>query len=577
MIMYAFEELKREAGSIIEKACGEKTDFIKPPEGMGDIGSTVAFSMAKKIRKSPPEIARDIAKKIKLPEKGMLARAEAKGPYINFFVNEKYNKKVIEQVLELKTGYGAGEKKKEKVLIEHTSVNPSGPVHVGRFRNPIIGDVLVRLHKFLGYTVHVQNYINDVGKQIAIIAWAKDNDIKPKKELIEKYKKYRNKPDFETFFIYVPANAEITASDKAEKEVNDFLQKCEAGDVKSLEKLRKVSEHCLKGQKEVLERCGFHYDEFVFESKFIENKDVEKLNQRLKSLAEFQQLPNGAYSLDLSKYGIKKEEGTVFQRANGTSVYLTRDVCFHLEKFKRFDRSINVLGEDHKIEGEEILAIMDLLGEKIDKHKIVFLSFVNLAGKKMSTRMGETVPLDEVIDEGVEKAYNEVKKKNPDLPEKEKREVAEMVGIGAIKYYIVKTEPLKNIVFDWDRALDFTGDTGPYLQYTHARANSILEKAKTAYSDFDVSYLKEKEEKDLIDLIARFPELVEQAGEQCKPYTVANYAYSLANNFNTFYHAHQVIQENKGIEKARLALVKAVKITLGNALGLIGLKAPERM
>jgi arginyl-tRNA synthetase len=572
--MYAFEELKREASSVIEKACGEKADFVKPPEGMGDIGSTVAFSIAKKIRKSPPQIAREIAQKIKLPEKGMIAKVEAKGPYINFFVNDKFRERVL-----VEAGnklYGSGEKKKERVLIEHTSVNPSGPVHVGRFRNPIIGDALVRLHKFLDYQVHVQNYINDVGKQIAIIAWAKEKGIKPKKELIEKYKKYKNKPDFETFFIYVPANAQLASDDKAEKEVGDFLQRCEAGDIKSLEKLRKISEHCLKGQLQILERCGFHYDEFVFESRFIENKSVEKLNQKLKSLPECQQLPNGAYSLDLSKYGIKKEEGTVFQRANGTSVYLTRDVCFHLEKLKKFDRSINVLGEDHKIEGEEILAILDLLGEKTDKHKVVFFSFVNLAGKKMSTRMGETVPLDEVIDEGVEKAYKEVKKKSPDLPEKEKREIAEAVGIGAIKYYIIKTEPLKNIVFDWDSALDFTGDTGPYLQYTHARANSILKKAGQSQG-FDVSYLKEKEEKDLIDLLARFPDIAEQACEQAKPYTVANYAHALADKFNTFYHAHQVIQEDKNLEKARLALVKAVKVTLGNALELIGLKAPERM
>ncbi len=572
--MYAFDELKREVNSLIEKACGEKADFIKPPDGMGDIGTTVAFSLAKKLRKKPPEIAQEIAKKIKLPDKGMIARLEAKGPYINFFVNDRFRKKVLEEAND--RGYGKGEKKKERVLIEHTSVNPSGPVHVGRFRNPIIGDSLVRLHKFLGYNVHVQNYINDVGKQMAIIAWAKDHGLKPKKELINKYKEYKDKPDFEIFFLYVPANAEVKNSDKHEREVDELLQKCEAGDVKSLEKLHKTAEHCLKGQRQVLERCGFHYDEFVFESRFIEDKSVERLTQKLKTLPESEQLPNGAYALDLSKYNIKKEEGTVFQRANGTSVYLTRDICFHIDKLKRFDKSINVLGEDHKVEGDEILAVLDLLGEKIDKHRIVFLSFVNLEGKKMSTRAGETIPLDEVIDEGVEKAYNEVKKKNPDLPEKEKREIAEAVGIGAIKYYIVKTEPLKNITFQWDRALDFTGDTGPYIQYTHARANSILEKAKPGH-DFDVSYLKEKEEKDLIDLLARFPELTEQAGEQCKPYAIANYAYSLADNFNRFYHSHQVIQEDKEVEKARLALVKAVKITLANALDLIGLKAPDRM
>jgi arginyl-tRNA synthetase len=572
--MYALEEFKKEAGALIEKACGEKAVFIKPPGGMGDIGTAIAFDLAKKLKKKPPEIAREIAGKIKLPEKTPIAKVEANGPYVNFFANDRFLKRVMEEALE--KNYGSGEKKKEKVLIEHTSVNPSGPVHVGRFRNPIIGDALARVHRFLGYNVTVQNYINDVGKQIAIISWAKEKGIKPSKELSEKYKKYKNKPDFETFFVYVPANAAVQKDSSEEKEVNELLQKCEAGDRKSLEKVKKVAELCLRGQKEVLERCGFHYDEFIFESRYIENGDVARLTERLKSLPECEQLENGAYSLDLSKYGIAKEEGTVFQRANGTSVYVARDVCLHLDKFRRFDRSINVLGEDHKVEGEEVAAILDLLREKTDKHKIVFLSFVNIEGKKMSTRAGEIISLDEVIDEGIEKAYNEVKEKNPELPEKEKKQIAEMVGIGAIKYYIIKTEPLKNIAFDWERALDFNGDTGPYLQYTHARANSILEKADAA-PKVDVSYLKEREEKDLIDLIARFPETVEQAGEQAKSYLLANYAYSLADSFNRFYHAHQVIQQDKGIEKARLALVKAVKMTLGNALSLIGLNAPERM
>jgi len=573
--MYVLDEVKEEANKLIEKACGQSMEFIKPPEGMGELGSSVAFELAKKMKKSPVEIAKEIASKIKVPEKSLIAKVEAKGPYVNFFLKDKFSEKVLSQVLETKR-YGSGPARKESILIEHTSVNPSGPIHIGRFRNPIIGDSLARIYRFMGYTVTVQNYINDVGKQIAIIAWAKEKKIKPKKELIEKYKKYKSKPDFETFFLYVPANALVTENSKEEKEVNELLQKCEAGDKKSIAKVHNIAEHCLKGQNEALERCGFHYDEFVFESKYIENGCVEKLLEKLRSLVESEQLSNGAYSIDLSEYGIPKEEGTIFQRANGTSVYLTRDVCYHLEKLKRFDRSINVLGEDHKMEGEEILAILDLLEEKTDKHRIVFFSFVNLVGKKMSTRAGETVPLDEVLDEGIEKALKEVNEKNPSLSAEEKKEIARAVGIGAIKYYIVKTEPLKNITFEWEKALDFTGDTGPYLQYTYARASSILKKAKTAPA-VDVSYLKEREEKDLIELLAKFPELVEQVGEQCKPYMVANYAYNLADKFNTFYHAHQVIQDNKEIEKSRLALVKAVKIVLGNALDLIGIEAPDKM
>jgi arginyl-tRNA synthetase len=153
--MYALEEFKKEAGALIEKACGEKAVFIKPPGGMGDIGTAIAFDLAKKLKKKPPEIAREIAGKIKLPEKTPIAKVEANGPYVNFFANDRFLKRVMEEALE--KNYGSGEKKKEKVLIEHTSVNPSGPVHVGRFRNPIIGDALARLHRFLGYDVTVQN------------------------------------------------------------------------------------------------------------------------------------------------------------------------------------------------------------------------------------------------------------------------------------------------------------------------------------------------------------------------------------------------------------------------------------
>jgi len=537
---------------------------------------------------NPVEKAKKLAEKLntKITErseasrkKSLIERIEAAGSYVNFYINnEVFSAHVLNSILKEKENFGAGKKKKEKILLEHTSINPSGPVHVGRLRNSLIGDSLSRILKFAGWPVLTYYYVNDVGKQIAIIAWGKRNHIEPNEDLMREYKNYASKPDFDTMFIYVAALATISEMQEVEK----ILQKCEAGDLNELSFLRKISENCLEGQKNALSRLDILFDNFVFESDFIKSGDVKKILTSLKK-KKILHYYEGALAIDLSKYGLR--EHVILARKDGTSVYLLRDLAFHLMKAKKANRIINVVGEDHKLEMQELKAILqNNLGFKTPMD-IVHFSFVNFRGLKLSTRRGQIAALDELIDEGTEKALEEIKKRSHISAE---QETAEKIASAAIKYHIIKIDPMKAITFDWSSALTFEGDTGPYLQYTHARANSVLERANfkitemnenegnkiTKTKTFDFSLYDPKEIK-LIRKLAQFPDFVEKCASNLKPHYLANYLAELAAAFNEFYQSIRIIGSEK--EEERIALVFATKNVLASGLKLLGIEPLEKM
>ncbi len=495
------------------------------------------------------------------------------GPYINIHLDRrKFSHGVLSSAVS--PDFGKQPKNGKKVILEHTSVNPTGPIHVGRFRNPVIGDSLRRILVFLGYDVEIHYYVNDVGRQVAIIALARDMGVQPDREVASRYPQYADKPDYQTFFIYVPAY-QMSEKDPGFKDrINELMIKAESGDVSLLGKLRDTAEFCLEGQIETLKRCGFVYDKFVFESRFIENGRVWEVVNTLKETGKIKQLDNGALAIDLSEFGSPRD-ATILLRPDGTTVYLTRDVAYHLEKLKSADLVINVLGEDHKVEFLELRTLLSLLGADTNKLDVVHFSFVNLEGKKMSTRRGEIIPLDIVLDEGKERALRIIQEKNPELDNKE--EIAEMIGVGALKYSLIKQDPMKKIVFRWEDALDFEGDTAPYIQYSVVRAKSIIRKAGRAISidDLDDSIAVDDEEWAMVLALSEFPELVLKAGDERKPNIIANYAYQLAKQFNEFYHKNKVIGSEK--EEFRLALVLAVSRVLESSLYLLGIDSPDKM
>ncbi len=566
-------DIKSQAASILSKLISlNKNQIINlieiPPDSkLGDLAFP-CFILSKKLKKNPGEIAMQIRKKLAIPKSSIFKKVEIAGPYLNFFVDEgKYAAEILKQVSK---NYGKSNKgKNKKLIIEHTSTNPSGPTHVGRIRNSFIGDTLVRLYKAIGYNVETHYYVNDMGKQIAIINWGIKNKIKTSASLIKKFSKYKNNPDFKIMFVYVTAMKLVEKNPKLMKEIDDFLIAAENNKQYASE-LNKVAKTCLEGQKKMLARFGINFDEFDFESDLVAAGEQKKIANKLKALPEYKILEEGAHAVDLSKYGFERRGGgTVFLRANGTSVYITRDLAYHKYKLSLADKNIIVLGEDHKIEAVELKKLLEIFG--ILKSKtldVVFLSFVNFDKVKISTRSGTTLPADAILDEGIEKIIS--KKKTP-------LKLAEKIAVGAIRYFELRVSPTKQISFNWDEVLSLEGNTGPYLQYALVRSNKILQKSEAKPSKASLELLVKPYEFELVKKIALFPEIVEKAADSYSPQLVANYAYELAQLFSSFYENCPVIRAEKKLQGARLALVKAFAHTLKNALNLLGIEEVAEM
>jgi len=542
-----------------------------PPENMGDFAFP-CFSLAPIAKKSPKDIAEDIAERI---EKGKwVEKIDTHGGYVNFYMDSKrLASKTLDAIIEMKEEYGYLQKKNKKVIIEHTSANPNGPLHVGRARNPIIGDTLVRIFGAAGYDVASQFYLDDLGKQVAILTWG-INHIDPNNITPPKYEK----PDHTNVGFYQEANKLMEEDETVAKEIGEIVKKSEHGDSKTMALVHKAYKLVLEGINESLDRINIHIDKYVPESTFVKDKSVEKVISNLKKTPYCNE-EDGALYLDLESFGIHgRNTNFFFLRSDGTSLYATRDIAYHQWKAKHADMLINVLGEDHKLEARQVEIALQLQGEKI-LPKPVFYAFVSMPGGKMSTRRGRVVYLDQLIDECVERAYGEVKKRRGnELSEKKMKGISEMIGIGALRYNIIKVQPEKDIVFKWEEALNFEGNSAPFIQYAHARACSILSKKKDSVKDVNALLLKHDSELQLIKKLAKFPLVIDEACKGCRPHIITTYLCDIAAQFNQFYRdCHVLSEENLELRKARLALVDSTRIVLRNGLDLLGIVAPEEM
>ena len=538
---------------------------------LGDF-SFPCFALAPIFKKSPNDIALEITKQLQKDK--WINKVEAKGGYVNFFINFELLKKSTFKVLfENKDEYGILEIKNKKVIVEHTSVNPNGPLHVGRARNPIIGDSITRIFKAAGYEVESQFYLDDMGKQVAILTWGvnnlKENDI-PKSNY--------EKLDHKTVGFYQIASLLMKEKSKVSEEISKIVKLSEEGDKKTLDMVREAYTPVLEGIKESMKRINIEIDSYIPESNFVKNKNVDDVVDKLKK-SEYSKVENGAFFIDLEPFGIKgRNTKFFFLRSDGTTLYATRDIAYHIWKAKQADILINVLGEDHKLESKQVEIALKLIKEE-KTPRVIFYSFVSLPGGKMSTRQGRVVYLDDLIEECISQAYNEVKKRRKgELSEKEMKKIAEIVGIAALRFNIIKVQPEKDIVFKWEEALNFEGLSAPFIQYAHARSCGILSKAKFDYKTFNSSFLTNDSEVKLIKTIAKFPLIIEEASEGFKPHIITTYLFELASYFNQFYRDCPVIPEkNKDIKNARIGLVEATKTVLCNGLNLLGIIAPKEM
>jgi arginyl-tRNA synthetase len=530
----------------------------EPPNAqLGDVASSVSFQLAKELKRSPMDITNEILSVIETPE--IFHKIDSKGPYINFFADyDQFSKLVLNSVDE---DYGNLEFKNKKIILEHTSANPNGPLHIGHIRNSIIGDSLARVLKSAGYNVETQYYVNDMGRQIAMIVWGiinLDYEMDP-----------QGKPDHEIGKLYFQVNEELRSNPDLKVEISALLKRYEKGDDGELEeKFENVVKKCLEGIGITSGRLNVHHDAFIWESRFIKNGSVAKI---LKSLdAHIQE--NEVVYMDLNQYGIEKE--LILIRSDGTSLYATRDLAYHVEKSNRSDLSIDVLGSDHKLAIEQLNIPLELLGAK--RPEAIFYEFITLPEGSMSTRRGVFISVDELMDEAVIRATEEIQKRRTDLDESEMIKIAEQVGIGAIRYYIARLSPEKHIVFKWDEALSFERGCAS-IQYSHARACKLLEKAGYIknVADVDEWALEDDIEIELVRLISKFSSVIEESAKINRVHNIAQYAQDLAGAFNKFYKSVPVIGSEK--EKLRLLMVDKSRITIKNSLELMGIEAPESM
>lgn len=542
-----------------------------PDEKMGDFAFP-CFTLAPIAKKPPVKIAEEIKDKIK---KGrLIKKIEANSGYVNFFLDNKIFSKTIQQILDKKDKYGHLEEKNKKVIVEHTSANPNGPLHVGRARNPIIGDTIVRLFKFAGYNVESQFYLDDMGKQVAILTWGLEN--LESKNLT--FSSFKNKPDHKMVAFYQKANELLEKDDSISHEINEIIKKVESKDKELIKSTRKAYKPVLEGMKDSLNKINISIDNFIPESKFVKDNSVKKVVQKLKK-SKYCNDEDGALYLDLEPFDVQgRNKKFFFTRKDGTTLYATRDVAYHIWKAKNADLLINVLGEDHKLESKQVEIALDLIGEDIVP-EVIFYSFVSLPEGKMSTRKGRVVYLDDLIEECIKRAYQEVKKRrSSDLSKEEMKKIARDIGVGALRYNIIKVQPEKDIKFRWEEALNFEGNAAPFIQYSHARTCGIVSKKREKIGSYDGTFLKHQTEISLLRILSEFPMIIDKACKDYKPHIITTYLFKLASKFNQFYRDCPVLPEkNKEIRKARLALVKATQIVLRNGLKLLGIKAPEEM
>ncbi len=526
---------------------------VPPNPNFGDY-SFPCFLIAKELKQNPLEVANNISKYFVKDDH--IERVECKGAYVNFFINKsKLNEIVLKEVLKRKYNYGSSFiGKGKKALIEHTSINPNAEPHVGRARNALIGDSLVKLLKFLGYKVEVHYYVNDIGKQIAMLVLAANNKKVKFKELLN---------------LYIKINKDLETNPEIEKNVFELLNKLEKGNKKIRKQFNDIVEICINGQSEILSDLGINYDHFDYESTYLFNKDCETILKDLKNKNLFTDEQNRQV-VDLREFSIPGGDYFVLTRNDGTSLYGLRDLAYTIYKIKKAkDRNIVVLGEDQKLYFTQLRVILNILNYKAPE--IVHYSFVLLQEGKMSTRKGNVVLLSEFMEESRKKAQEELNKRN----NKDKR-LAKIIGYGALKYSILKNSPEKNVIFDWEQALTFEGESCPYIQYSYARACSILKKCKLN-NKIDFSLLVKKEEAALIKLLSEFPGIILKSSKDLKPNYIANYSYELAQKFNEFYHNCNVIQESKDLKNSRTALVLAFTYVLKTSLSLLGIETPEKM
>lgn len=533
-----------------------------PNKDMGDYAFP-CFRLARTMRKSPNLIAEELSKNI---EASFLTKVVNLGPYINFFVNyEMMAKNTITSIIEQGDDFGRKELGNGKnVIIEYSSTNIAKPFHIGHIRSTVQGDALKRIFKFLGFNTIAINYLGDHGTQFGILLAAY--------ELWGDRDAINQDPINELLKLYIRYNKMVEEDPDKMQSAREWFRRLEADDPQALEIWNWFKEISLKEFQRVYEMLDIEFDSYDgehYHSKFV--PEVIELFKSKNLLHESEE----AQIVDLEE----DMPPAIILKRDGSSTYITRDVATAIKRKEKYDfyKNIYVVATQQNLHFKQLKSLISKLGyDWSDEIEHVAFGMVSLVDGTLSTRKGQVVFLEDVLKKSVSKTLEIIEERNPAL--NNKKEVASQIGIGAIKFQELFNNRIKDYVFDWDEVLNFDGETGAYVQYTHARANSLVNKyGKSVSADVDYSILSTDAEKELIMNLYKAPEIIVQAMDKLEPSLITRHLVEIAKSFNKFYNNTRIMNSSEEEQKARIALVKSSQIVIKNLLALLGIKAPERM
>ena len=564
-------DFKYEAASLIAKAAdmdiNDIVNFMEIPAKpeMGDYAFP-CFRLAKTMRKAPNMIAADICSKIE--KNKIFSKIEPVAAYINFFTDKSiYAAEVMESIAKMGENYGTSEEGKGKtIVIDYSSPNIAKPFHVGHLRSTVIGSALYKIFEKMGYECVGVNHLGDWGTQFG--------------KLIEAYKLWGSKEEVEEkgiselTRIYVKFHEEAEKDPSLDDRARAWFVKMQDGDEEAITLWKWFYDISIKEFERVYEKLGVKFDHYTGESFYNDKMAaiVDELKEK-KLLTE----SNGAMIVDLED---AKMPPCLIIRTDGGTLYATRDItaAIYRKNTYDFDKCIYVTAIDQNLHFAQWFKVIEKMGYDWSKDLVhVPFGLVSLEDGKLSTRKGKVVLMEDLLDEAVKKTMGIINDKNPDLPDKE--EVAKEVGIGAVIFDDLYNGRIKDIVFSWDRMLNFDGETGPYVQYTHARACSVLKKAEyvKGTAPIDYSVLTDDASVDVCKMLANYSAKIKEAASRYEPSVIARYLVDLSQAFNKFYHDNVILTDDENVRNARLAVVDAVRLVIKSGLEILGIKSPERM
>ena len=536
---------------------------IPPQENMGDY-SFPCFQLAKTLRKNPAQIAGELVEKLEIED---FAEIKNIGPYINFFLNrEKFQNEVVNTILDKKEDFGKSDMGKGKtVVIDFSSVNIAKPFHIGHIRSTVIGDALRNIHEFLGYNTIATNYIGDYGTQFGTMIaayklWGDDD-------------KLNAHPIQELLNLYVRYNTEASENEEMMDVARKEFKKLEEGEEEATRLWSWFKEISFKEFDRVYKLLDIDFDNYngeSYHSEFIPEV-IEELKEK-NLLVE----SDGAQIIDLSQFDLPP---SIIIKSNGSSAYVTRDIATAINRKKEynFDENLYIVATQQNLHFQQLFKILELMGYDFAKDcKHIPFGMVSLKDQTLSTRKGQVVFLEDVLNKAIDKTKEIIKDREDTVDDVE--ETARVVGIGAVKFQELYNNRIKDYVFDWDEVLNFDGETGPYVQYTYARAKSVLRKAGLKeVGKLDIEKITSDDEFSLAKKLAGFEDVVIKAKEKYEPSLITRHLTDIASSFNKFYNSSKIMVDDEKLKEERLALTYATSIVIKSGLAILGIKTVEKM